>query len=129
MIGDLTLKPTRLRRSTGSRFLSYLLLFLISYGSSTEIFHHHGLAASPRPAANVGTTVSDNGQNTSSTKTPLERDCLICQFQRGLSSTAIFVPFLVVAPTHIHFSISSRPVSQNSTFTSASRGRAPPFTL
>jgi hypothetical protein len=108
--------------------LSYLLLFLISYGSSTEIFHHHGFA-SEKSNATSANLFSDNGRNNSSTKTPLERDCLVCQFQRGLSSAAIFAPLLVVAPVNAHLAVSSKPISQDTISTTASRGRAPPITL
>src|SRR5437764_14400381 len=119
---------TRIRRARSSRLLSYLLLFLISYGSSTEIFHHHGFESEQSNAAS-GNLFSDSGRNNSSTKTPLERDCLVCQFQRGLSSAAIFAPLLVVAPVNAHLAVSSKPISQNSITTTASRGRAPPITL
>jgi hypothetical protein len=130
MIGDLTLRPIQIRRSTGSRLLSYLLLFLISYGSSTEIFHHHGLASQKPSASQIaGSTFSDTERNNSSSKTPLERDCLVCQFQRGLSSAAIFAPLLILAPTQTQLSVSSRPIPQDSISTTASRGRAPPLTF
>ena len=45
MSGEFSLSTSRIRRARYSRVLSFVLLFLISYGSSTEIFHHHGLAA------------------------------------------------------------------------------------
>jgi hypothetical protein len=118
----------RRAQARSSRLLSYLLLFLISYGSSTEIFHHHGFA-SEKSHATSANLVSDNGLNHSSTKTPLERDCLVCQFQRGLSSAAIFAPLLVVAPVNARLAVSSKPISQDSISTTASRGRAPPVTL
>src|SRR5882724_11234481 len=124
-MGNPAVTITRIRRARSSRLLSYLLLFLISYGSSTEIFHHHGFA-SQKSSATSANLFSDSGRNNSSTKTPLERDCLVCQFQRGLSSTAIFAPFLIVGPTQIQASFSSRPFSQDSHWTTTSRGRAPP---
>ena len=117
-----------IRRARSSRLLSYLLLFLMSYGSSTEIFHHHGFA-SAKSTATSANLLSDSGRNNSSTKTPLERDCLVCQFQRGLSSAAIFAPFLVLAPVDIQRSLSSGPTSLNSVSTTACRGRAPPVTF
>src|SRR5574341_1497521 len=112
MTGEFTVSTSRIRRATGSRVLSYVLLFLISYGSSTEIFHHHGLASQKAAASeNAGSTsanvFSDTEQRNSSSRMPLERDCLVCQFQRGLSSAAIFAPFLVLAPTGIRPDVSS----------------------
>src|SRR5205807_3246451 len=106
MTGDFAVFSTSsIRRARCSLVVSYLLLFLISYGSSTEIFHHHGFASqkSGAPSANQ---FSDSGRNNSSTKTPLERDCLVCQFQRGLSSSAIFAPFLIVWPPQTRASFS-----------------------
>src|SRR6266404_412248 len=125
---DFAVTTSSIRRARSSRLLSYLLLFLISYGSSTEIFHHHGFA-SAKSTATSADLLSDSGRNNSSTKTPLERDCLVCQFQRGLSSTAIFAPFLVLAPSGIQSAVSSRPFNRDSLSTIASRGRAPPVTF
>src|SRR5436190_2071021 len=127
MTGEFSVSTSRIRRVRCSRVVSYLLLFLISYGSSTEIFHHHGFA-SQKSSATSANLFSDNGRNNSSIKTPLERDCLVCQFQRGLSSTAIFAPFLIVGSTQTRASFSSRSFSQDSQRTTTSRGRAPPFT-
>src|SRR5438045_8114959 len=104
MTGDFTVSTSRMRRARSSRALSYLLLFLISYGSSTEVFHHHGFASAKSNATSAN-LLSDSGQNNSSTKTPLERDCLVCQFQRGLSSAAIFALFLVLAHIDIQRSV------------------------
>jgi len=127
-MADFTLITSRVRRARCSRLLSYLLLFLISYGSSTEVFHHHGFAAEKTNATSAN-LLSDSGRNNSSTKTPLERDCLVCQFQRGLSSTAMFAPFLVLARVNAQLTVSSRPISRDSLSTTASRGRAPPVTF
>src|SRR3954447_16409765 len=128
MTGKFIALSSRIRRAPRSRVLSYLLLFLISYGSSAEILHHHGLASvnSGEISANV---FSDNGLNTSSSKTSPERDCTVCQFQRGLSSTEIFETFHLLAPTQNHASFPAELLSRDSLSTTASRGRAPPTTL
>jgi hypothetical protein len=102
----LTVSTSRIRRARSSRLLSYLLLFLICYGSTVEIFHHHGLATQNLSAAQTSSDLSanllsDGEQSKSSTKTPLERDCLVCQFQRGLSNTAIAAPLLVLAQVDV----------------------------
>jgi len=125
---------SRIRRARSSRLLSYLLLFLICYGSSVEVLHHHGLT-SQNPSASqsfgetTGNQLSDGEQSKSSTKTPLERDCLVCQFQRGLSSAAIAAPLLVLAPTDCQIGFSLRQFNHDSLSATASRGRAPPLTL
>jgi hypothetical protein len=114
--------------------LSYLLLFLICYGSTVEIFHHHGLASQNLSAAQTSSDLSanllsDGEQSKSSTKTPLERDCLVCQFQRGLSNTAIAAPLLILAQVDVRITGSLLQVSHDSLSSTASRGRAPPLTL
>src|ERR1044071_3548059 len=134
MSGEFSLSTSRIRRARYSRVLSFVLLFLISYGSSTEIFHHHGLAAekgsvSEKTNPSSANLFSDSEQKNSSSKTQQERDCLVCQFQRGLSSAAIFAPVLVLAPINIQPGISSNPITHDSLSNTASRGRAPPLTL
>ena len=134
MTGEVTISTSRIRRARCSRVLSYLLLFLISYGSSTEIFHHHGLASEkPNAAESDGSTsanlFSDTERNNSSSRTPLERDCLVCQFQRGLSSAAIFAPSLILAATDVRPGVSANPITHDSLSTTSSRGRAPPVTF
>jgi hypothetical protein len=134
MTGEFTVSTSGIRRARSSRVLSYLLLFLISYGSATEIFHHHGFAAQKASVAeNTNTTFansfSSTEQKNSSSKTQQERDCLVCQFQRGLSSAAIFAPLLILAPIDIRPGVSSNPITHDSLSTTASRGRAPPITL
>jgi hypothetical protein len=128
MAGNISHTAFPMRRARRSRVLAYLLLFLISYGSSTEIFHHHGFASGKKQATSAN-LVSDGGTSKSSNKIPLERDCLVCQFQRGLFSTTIFGPLLLLAPTSSHHTHSAAPVSLNSLSTTASRGRAPPTSL
>ena len=130
----LTVSTYRIQRGRSSRFLSYLLLFLICYGSSVETFHHHGLA-SQNPSASetsgelTSNLLSDGEQRKSSSKAPLEQDCLVCQFQRGLSNTTFAAPVLVLAPTDAQIGFSLLQFSHDSLSTSASRGRAPPLTL
>src|SRR5215831_2655913 len=134
MTGSYIASTSRIRRARSSRALSYLLLFLICYGSSVEVLHHHGLA-SQNPSATqsfgdtCGNQLSDGEQSKSSTKTPLERDCLVCQFQRGLSSSTIAGPLLVLAPINVHIGFSLHQSSHDSLSSTASRGRAPPLTL
>src|SRR5436190_23446823 len=97
----LTVSTSRIRRARSSRALSYLLLFLICYGSSVEVLHHHGVTSSRSATQSFGESsgnqLADDEQSKSSKKTPLERDCLVCQFQRGLSNSAIPAPLLVLA--------------------------------
>lgn len=130
----LTVSTSRIRRARSSRYLSYLLLFLICYGSSVEVLHHHGLASQK---ANVSQSsgeldanlITDGERSNSSNKTPLERDCLVCQFQRGLSSTAMAAPPLVQAQTDFHIGFTLLLFDHDSLSATASRGRAPPLTL
>ncbi|PWT90616.1 MAG: hypothetical protein C5B55_09465 [Blastocatellia bacterium] len=124
-----TISTLHIRRARGSRVLSYLLLFLISYSSSAEIFHHHGLGSEKITATSRWASVfSDTSENNSSTKAPLERNCLVCQFQRGLSSAAISAPVFVLASTDIQYYSASDPITHDSLFATSSRGRAPPIT-
>src|ERR1041385_1942933 len=130
----LTLSTSRIRRAPSSRALSYLLLFLICYGSSVEALHHHGVASSNPSATQSfgesgGNQLSDNEQSKSSKKTPLERDCLVCQFQRGLSNSAIPAPLLILAASDIQLGFSLNEFSHDSVSATVSRGRAPPLTL
>jgi hypothetical protein len=133
MTGTFKVSTSGIRRARSSRVLSFLLLFLISYGSSTEIFHHHGLAAQKSSVAEntnaTSNSFSSAEQKNSSSRTQQERDCLVCQFQRGLSSAAIFAPLLILAPIDIQPGVSSNPITRDSLSTTASRGRAPPITL
>ena len=130
----LTFSISRMRQASSSRVLSYLLLVLICYGSSVEVLHHHELSSQNASASQSSTElnanlITDGEQSKSSTKTPLERDCLVCQFQRGLSSTAFAAPLLVLAPTDVQINFSLNQFSDGSLSATASRGRAPPITL
>ncbi|HEY6242918.1 MAG TPA: hypothetical protein VIX17_03165 [Pyrinomonadaceae bacterium] len=130
MTGDYSVSITRIRRARGSRVLSYLLVFLIGYSASAEILHHHSLASSNTAARETSANVlSESGRNSSSTNKPIERDCLVCQFQRGLSSATISVPHLVLAPIIIQQHFSAALVTHDSLSAVPSRGRAPPITL
>jgi len=130
MTGDYSVSITRIRRAHGSRVLSYFLLLLISYSGSAEIIHHHSLASSNNVATETSANIlSESGRNSSSTNTPLERDCLVCQFQRGLSSATISVPHLVLALVIIQQHFSPALVTHDSLSAAPSRGRAPPITL
>ena len=125
---------SRIRRARSSRALSYLLLFLICYGSTVEVFHHHELESQRASASQTSTelnanALTDGEESKSSSKRPLERDCLVCQFQRGLSSTTFGAPLLVLAQTDSHIGFSLLQFSHDSLSATASRGRAPPLTL
>src|ERR1041384_5517315 len=116
------------RRQTNlSRLLGYALLVLISYGSTVGILHHHDVAS--RGKAVVSNTATSNTPSNSSRKIPTERECLVCQFHRGLSSAALFSPVLVFASTDAQLRTSSEQVLQVSTASSTAQGRAPPFNL
>jgi hypothetical protein len=110
-----------------SRLLGYALLVLISYGSTVGILHRHDVASRGKAASSTAAT--SNTPSNSSKKIPTERECLVCQFHRGLSSAAFFSPLAVFASTDVQLAPSSEQVLQISTATGTAQGRAPPVNL
>jgi hypothetical protein len=73
------------RHARGARALSWLLLFLITYGATLGVIHRHGLPGTLRAAAeSTAKSVGGGGQTgTPSSGLPFRPgDCSICQFQR-----------------------------------------------
>jgi hypothetical protein len=116
------------RRAGGARALSYLLLFLITYGATLGVIHRHGPPKSLRVAAEVSTRSVGEGQTGPPTSGLPFRpgDCSICQFQRQLDGGLLYMPLFVLvaeshpAPTHV------APASYLSAASTPRRGRAPP---
>jgi hypothetical protein len=111
-------------RRQGAWLVSYVLLFLITF-SSTAVHTHGNLPAnSQRITVNLAT--SDGPGSTGGPQRA--SDCVVCQFQRNLSSTALFNPVLVLAPVTSPATSTAPIVSYLSTHRTAGRGRAPPLT-
>jgi hypothetical protein len=129
MIGAFLVSSSRSRQARWSRLSSYVLLFLISFSSSIEIFHRHGFVDKKTTDAYVSAGICSDESDNDSSEELLESGCLVCQFQRSLSSAAMVAPLLIWAPTDIEHRASSEPITQDSLSATASHGRAPPVTL
>jgi len=108
------------------QLLTYVLLFLIAYGATAETIHRHGNWPLKSPDTTVHSVTNDDGQSSSGGLIFLTDDCLVCQFQRGLSSTAIFTPALVLAAPVFQVIISTAKAPYFSATQATQRGRAPP---
>jgi hypothetical protein len=108
------------------RLLTYVLLFLIAYGATAETVHRHGNWPLKPPDTTAHSVNYGNGQSSSGGPIVLTDDCLVCQFQRGLSSTAIFNPALVLAAPVSQVIISTAKAPYFSATQATKRGRAPP---
>jgi len=115
------------RRARSARVLSYVLLVIFAYGTTTEAIHSHGTIPRGTPAATSG--FLQDGGGTSSTKLPAKSsECLVCQFQQNLASGELFTPLLVFAAATASSPIRSQAVSFLSRTRSTGQGRGPPVT-
>ena len=113
-------------RARGKRrsALACLLLLTIGYGAIVEAAHSHGL--SPRHLSQL-TAVSDNSNSQSSYQGQSHlNDCSLCQFQRQLFGTFVYVTLTVQTPQQVTF-LSEETVSYLSTLALPTSGRAPPL--
>jgi hypothetical protein len=118
----------RVEGARPSRFLIYVLLMVIAYGSSVGAAHHHDGLASTNPQSLAGAPTDarliDVGTVPSGPTKPGE--CQICQFRQSLSNGVIFTAVLALEP------IASGPLATvptellSSANQTASQGRAPP---
>src|SRR5260370_16001948 len=116
------------QRARWSCGLSCALVLLIAYGATAEVMHHHGATLRQVPRQELSSSVTSDSGGASSNNPLAQRDCLICQFHRGLSSTALFAPMLLLAPSAATRFISPNRVSFFFVTASVKRGRAPPVT-
>jgi hypothetical protein len=122
--------PGKNQREQFSRALVYVLLLLITYGSSVGVAHRHdGLSILEPAAASVSSDSQASVDNSdASTQGPLKpHECQICQFRQSLSNGAIYTPRVVEAQTQTTaaFLVVTPPIS--STTLTTGQGRAPPF--
>lgn len=120
----------RNQRDQFSRALVYVLLLLITYGSSVGVAHRHDGLSILEPAASsaVGSSQASVDNPDASTQGPLKpHECQICQFRQSLSNGAIYTPRVVQAQTQTTaaFLVVTPSVSSNTLTTG--QGRAPPF--
>jgi len=111
--------------------LSYALLFLFVYSSTTEAVHHHGVVSRNLPAAATGAASDPGALSNSSTPSAPQRsssagECLVCQFQQNLSSAETFTPLLVLAPAASDQTFPIAAAVFRSATTSTPQGRGPP---
>jgi hypothetical protein len=83
-----------------ARLLAVLLLAAISWGSTAEFTHHHGVkaksgetfssaAGTPAAVETTATRISSSNTNDTSSKSKTGGECLICQLHQNLSVTVI----------------------------------------
>ena len=118
------------QRARLSRALTYVLLFLVSYGYVVGIAHRHdGLSILASTVSSPSSSQVAVGAPDSSAKGPVNsHECEICQFRQSLSNGAIYAPSAVRAQTNsvAAFLIVASPVYF--TVRTTSQGRAPPVT-
>jgi hypothetical protein len=112
------------QRARSAQLVSFVLLFLITYGSTAV--HHHGNLPPQNQTVTVNLATNDGSSSTGDSQRA--SDCVVCHFQRNLSSTAFFSSSLVMALVTEQAVSSSPIVFYLSTLRIAGRGRAPPFT-
>ncbi|MDQ2855018.1 MAG: hypothetical protein M3R68_01720 [Acidobacteriota bacterium] len=113
------------RGTRSVRVLSYVLLFLFAYGTTTEVVHSHRTIPRGIPAAESG-FLQDSGGTSSTRQTAQSGDCLVCQFQQNLSSAELFIPSLVFAAATTSSPLRTQLTSFLSQARSPGQGRAPP---
>lgn len=116
------------RRARGTRALSCLLLFLITYGATLGVIHRHGPSGPLTVAAETTTKSVVKGQTGTPSSDLLLRpgDCSICQFQRQLNGGLIYTPVFALAPEAHPVPAHIAPASYLSATNAPRRGRAPP---
>lgn len=116
------------RRARGARALSWLLLFLVTYGATLGVIHRHR----PLGPLTVTTGTSDKSASAGQTGAPSSRlpfnpgDCSICQFQQQLNGGLLYTPAFEPAPVSHPAPAHVTPVSYLSATGTPRRGRAPP---
>jgi hypothetical protein len=116
------------RGARGARALSWLLLFLITYGATLGIIHRHGPPRQLRVAAESTAKSADAGQTggTSSGLPFNPGDCSICQFHRQLDGGLLYTPVFVSVPESHPEPAHVAPPFYLSATNTPRRGRAPP---
>src|ERR1043165_8493618 len=127
--------PRNSRLAMTTRVIGAVLLAAITWGSTFEFTHHHGVG-SPTLAQRVATETQTNGNAESATRQlpPLSSrtstsECAICQLHHNLATTLISTPAYAkcdVAQTAIAIDTVAVLASE---FTSTRHGRAPPSLL
>jgi hypothetical protein len=66
--------------------LSFVLLFLVAYGTTVETAHKHGSSVFDAARSDINATVisEPNDSNSPLANSPAAGDCLICQLQQNL---------------------------------------------
>jgi hypothetical protein len=115
------------RRARGARALSYLLLFLITYGATLGVVHRHGTIGPLRAAAESAAKSVEGQTGAPSSRLPFHPgDCSICQFQRQLDGGLLYTPVFVAVPESHPAPAHVTPSSYLSATNTPRRGRAPP---
>jgi hypothetical protein len=116
------------RRARGARALSWLLLFLVTYGATLGVIHRHGSLGPLRVGAEAASQSFVGGQTgPPSSRLPFNPgDCSICQFQRQLNCGLLYTPAFEPAPVSHPAPAHVAPVSYLSATNTPRRGRAPP---
>ena len=122
-------KPYQRRQHPLTRWLSCVLLVLITHGATAELVHRHGGLSLSSAAAESVVVLSGTGESETA-KPPLlsANNCLICQFQQhlthGVFDTPQEAPRLAISP------FVAAAISHQYDFRrgNSSRGRAPPAT-
>jgi hypothetical protein len=119
------------RHAPSARALSCLLLFLIVFGATADVVHHHDLFDQPRTVSasfNLD-SVRATDQTYNSTGDPLRsKDCPVCQLHKQLSNGLLYEPVFTPAPPTEYAPATVTTVSLLSAFATPRRGRAPPQT-
>src|SRR5215472_3476116 len=108
------------------RVVALALLICICFGSAVEVLHHHGWSGAPGTASASEVLKSTGGSTTYRTGIS-QNDCLVCQFQRNLSSATFFGPVVLSTLTTSHARPSTVVLWYRSAIAATRCGRAPPF--
>jgi hypothetical protein len=117
------------QRDQFSRTLVYVLLLLITYGSSVGVAHRHDGLSILEPAASSAPSNSQASVDDSDTSTqgPVKpHECQICQFRQSLSNGAIYTPRVLEAQTQTTAAFLVVTPSISSITLTTGQGRAPP---
>jgi len=119
-----------------NRGLAFLILACVAFGSTAEFAHHHG--NQPQAAQRKLPTSADqadvsriesSSNNSRSSKSNSQTECLICQLHQNLSSSELNQPS-GIGTTEARISQTAASIAVHlSEFTQTQRGRAPPVNL
>jgi hypothetical protein len=93
-----TKSMTYRRRAPLSRLVALVLLALVTYATTVEAVHRHGIAPVITSDNSAVAISSTDDANSSANQSRATGECLICQLRQQLSFSLLNAPSLLLAP-------------------------------